>query len=110
VVARKVLVRRHIGAGGRGIRHSCVAHAMGELQLGNRVLPRGCDCCRVGGASRSEATRAARHRSIRSCRERWPERRRCRGVEGPAASAWAGAGASALGATGTGPGLVDHHG
>jgi hypothetical protein len=61
-------------------------------------------------ASRCEATRTARRRSIRACRERWPERRRHRGVEGPAASAWTGAGASAPGVAGMGPGPVDRHG
>jgi hypothetical protein len=60
--------------------------------------------------SRCEATRAARRCSIRACRERWPERRRRCGVEGPAAFAWAGAGVSAAGVTGTGPGPVDRHG
>jgi hypothetical protein len=44
VVARKVLVRRHVGAGGRSVRCRSVAHAMGEPRLGNRVLPR--ECCR----------------------------------------------------------------
>jgi hypothetical protein len=62
------------------------------------------------GVSRCEATRAARRRSIRACRERWPERRRRRGAEGPAAFAWAGAEASAAGVTRTGPGPVNHHG
>jgi hypothetical protein len=60
--------------------------------------------------SRCEATRAARRRSIHTGQERWPERRQRRDVEGPAASAWTGAGASALGVTGTGPGPVDRHG
>jgi hypothetical protein len=54
--------------------------------------------------------RAARRRSIRACRERWPERRRRRGAEGPAASTWADTGALASGVTGTGPGPVDRHG
>jgi hypothetical protein len=36
--------------------------------------------------SRCEATRAARRRSVRACRERWPKRRRHRGAEGLAAS------------------------
>jgi hypothetical protein len=43
-------------------------------------------------ASRCEATRVARRCSVRACRERWPERRRRRGAEGPAASTWAGTG------------------
>jgi hypothetical protein len=50
-----------------------------------------------------EATRATRCRSIRAYRERWPERRRRRGVAGPAGSAWTGAGASAPGVTGRPP-------
>jgi hypothetical protein len=44
------------------------------------------------GTSRCEATRAARCRSIRACREHWPERRWHHGTEGPAVSAWAGVG------------------
>jgi hypothetical protein len=44
-------------------------------------------------ASRCEATRAARRRSVCACRERWPERRRHRGDEGPATSTWTDAGA-----------------
>jgi hypothetical protein len=32
VVARKVLVRRHVGAGGQRVRCCSVAHAMGELR------------------------------------------------------------------------------
>jgi hypothetical protein len=44
------------------------------------------------GTSRCEATRAARRRSVRACRERWPERRQRRGAEGPAASVLAGVG------------------
>jgi hypothetical protein len=33
--------------------------------------------------SRCDATRAACRRSVRTCRERWPERRWRRGAEGP---------------------------
>jgi hypothetical protein len=44
-------------------------------------------------ASRCEATRAGRRRSVRACPERWPESRRHRGAEGPATSTWADAGA-----------------
>jgi hypothetical protein len=62
------------------------------------------------GASNCEVTRAARRRSIRTWRECWPERRRCRGAEGPATSAWVGAGASSAGMEGTGPGPVDRRG
>jgi hypothetical protein len=110
VVAKKVLVRRHIGAGGRGIRHRSVAHAVGDCGSGTACSPVGAAVVASVGASRCEVTRAARHRSILACRERWPERRWHRGVEGPATSAWAGAGAATPGATGTGPGRVDHHG
>jgi hypothetical protein len=42
VVAGKVLVRCHIGARGRGVRCRSVAHPVGELQLRNSALPRGC--------------------------------------------------------------------
>jgi hypothetical protein len=41
VVARKVLVRRHVGAGGRSVGSRCFAHPVGELRPGGRVLPRG---------------------------------------------------------------------
>jgi hypothetical protein len=58
------------------------------------------------GVLRCEATHAARRHSIHACREHWPERRRRRGAEGPAMSAWA----SAPGVTRTGPGPVDCHG
>jgi hypothetical protein len=44
VVAGKVLVCRHVSAGGRGVRHRNIAHSMGEPRLGNRALPRGCGC------------------------------------------------------------------
>jgi hypothetical protein len=39
VVAKKVLLRRHVGAGGRSVRCRSVAHPMGEPRLGNHVLP-----------------------------------------------------------------------
>jgi hypothetical protein len=64
----------------------------------------------LAGVSHCEATRTARRRSIRAWRERWPERCRRRGAEGPAVSAWAGVGASATGVGGTDPGPVDRHG
>jgi hypothetical protein len=44
VVARKVLVRHHIGAGRRGICRRGIAHPVGESRLGNRALPPGCGC------------------------------------------------------------------
>jgi hypothetical protein len=44
VVAGKVLVRRHIGACGRGVSRRSIAHPVGELRLRNSALPRG--CCR----------------------------------------------------------------
>jgi hypothetical protein len=53
-------------------------------------------------ASRCEATRAACRRSVRACRECWPERRQRRGAEGPATSALAGAGIAATRAVATG--------
>jgi hypothetical protein len=57
------------------------------------------------GASRCEATRATCQHSVRACREHWPERRRRRGAEGPAASVLAGVGITATRAsvTGTNP-------
>jgi hypothetical protein len=64
----------------------------------------------LAGASHYATARVACRRSIRAWRERLPERRRHRGVEGPAASACAGAGATVARVAGTGPGLVDRHG
>jgi hypothetical protein len=57
-----------------------------------------------GGAPRRAATHAARRRSARTWRECWPERRRRRGVEGPAAHGGAGAGTPTVGVAGAGPG------
>jgi hypothetical protein len=42
VVAAKILVCRHVGAGGRGVRYRSVSHPVGEPRLGNSVLLRGC--------------------------------------------------------------------
>jgi hypothetical protein len=81
----------------------------GNRGSGTTRSPAGVVAVSVMGVSRCEATRAARRRSSQAYRERWPERRRCRGADGPAASAWAGVGASAVGVTGTGPGPVDRH-
>jgi hypothetical protein len=53
------------------------------------------------GASHCEATRAACRRSDRAYRERWPERQRRRGAEGPATSVLAGAGVVAMCAAAT---------
>jgi hypothetical protein len=77
---------------------------------GTMHSPAGAVTISLTGASRCQATRATRRRSICAWRERWPERCQRLGAEGPAASAWAGAGASAVGVTGTGPGPVDRHG
>jgi hypothetical protein len=60
-------------------------------------------------ASHCEATRAACQRSDRACRKHWPERRRCRGADGPAASVLAGAGVAATCAAATGTGPAWHH-
>jgi hypothetical protein len=49
VVARKILICRHVGAGGRGVRRRGVAHPVGESQLGHCVLPRGCGRRLAGG-------------------------------------------------------------
>jgi hypothetical protein len=59
--------------------------------------------------SRCAAARAARRLSAHARRERWPERLRCRGAEGPAAAGGAGA-VVPVGADGIGPGPVDRHG
>jgi hypothetical protein len=54
------------------------------------------------GASPCVVAHAARRCSVHACQEHWPERRRRRGAEGPAASVLAGVGVPATGATGTG--------
>jgi hypothetical protein len=54
------------------------------------------------GASRCEATRVACRCSVRACRERWLERRRRHGAEGPATSVLAGIGVAAMRAAATG--------
>jgi hypothetical protein len=108
-MAGKILVRRHVGAGGRGVCHRGVAHPMGNHGSGIAFSPVGAVAVSLMVVSCCEVTRAARRRSIRACRERWPERPRRRGAEGPTTSAWVGAGASAGGVTGTGPGPVDRH-
>jgi hypothetical protein len=93
------------------------AYAVAALRIpwGNRGSgaahsPVGAIAVSLMGVSRCEVTRAARRHSIHACRERWPERRRRRGAEGPAASTWAGAEVSTAGMMGTGPGPVDRHG
>jgi hypothetical protein len=42
VVAGKVLVRRHFSAGGRSVGCCDVAHPVGGLRLGSRMLHHGC--------------------------------------------------------------------
>jgi hypothetical protein len=49
VVAGKVLVRRHVGAGGRGVSRRGVAHPVGGPRLGSHVLLCGCRCRLAGG-------------------------------------------------------------
>jgi hypothetical protein len=46
--------------------------------------PAGAAVAVLMGVSRCEATRSAYRRSDRAWRERWPERRRRRGADGPA--------------------------
>jgi hypothetical protein len=41
VAAGMALARRHVGAGGRGVCHRGIAHAVGELWFGNHALPAG---------------------------------------------------------------------
>jgi hypothetical protein len=65
-------------------------------------------------SSKSSSCRATAHatrrHSVRVRRERWPERRRRRGAEGPTVPNGAGAGATAAGVAGTGPDPVGRHG
>jgi hypothetical protein len=62
------------------------------------------------GASGRAAARAARRLSARARRERWPERRRRQGAEGPVEPGGASVGAPTTGIAGIGPGPVDRHG
>jgi hypothetical protein len=41
VVARKVVVRRYVGASGRGVGCCGIAHPVGKLRLGSHALLRG---------------------------------------------------------------------
>jgi hypothetical protein len=60
--------------------------------------------------SRRAAARAACCLSARAWRDHWPEGRRRRGAEEPAAPGGVGAGALTVGVAGIGPGPVDHNG
>jgi hypothetical protein len=93
--------RRRVGVGGGDVRRRGTA-PMGNRGPETERSPVGAAFVSPVGASRCEATRAACRCSARACRERWPERRRRRGAEGPAASVLAGVGVVATGATGTG--------
>jgi hypothetical protein len=62
----------------------------GNYDSGTACSPVGATVVASVGASHCEATRAARRHSIHACRERWSERHRRRGAEGPAASTWVG--------------------
>jgi hypothetical protein len=110
VVAGKVLVRRHVSASGRAYAVAVLRIPWGNRGSGATRSSMGVVAVSPVGASRCEATRAARRRSICAWRERWSEHHQCRGAEGPVASACAGVGASAAGVAGTGPGPVDRHG
>jgi hypothetical protein len=110
VVAEEVLTRCHVGASRRSVGCRGIAHPVGNRGPEDSCSPAGVVVVPLAGASRRAAARAARRCSICAWRERWPERHQRRGVGGPAASACAGAGASAAGMVGTGPGLVDRHG
>jgi hypothetical protein len=80
---------------------------MGKRGPETERSPTGAAVVSLEGASRCKATREAYQRSVRACCERWPERRRRRGAEGPAASVLAGVGITATRAvvTGTNPAL-----
>jgi hypothetical protein len=49
VVAGKVLVRRHVGAGGRSVCYNGVGHPVGGLRHGGRALPPGRRRCLADG-------------------------------------------------------------
>jgi hypothetical protein len=49
VVARKVLVRRHVGAGGQSVGGRGIAHPLGELRPGGRALHQGRRRCLADG-------------------------------------------------------------
>jgi hypothetical protein len=82
---------------------------MGKRGPETERSPAGAAVISLEGVSRCEATRAEGQRSVRACRERWPERRRCRGAEGPATSVLEGVGVVATRAAATGTDMAWHH-
>jgi hypothetical protein len=70
VVAREVLIRRHVDAGGRSVGGCGVVHPVGEPRFGSLVPPAGVVVAPLAGASRCAAMHAARRRSIHAWRER----------------------------------------
>jgi hypothetical protein len=67
---------------------------MGKRGPETERSPAGAAVVVLTGAPRCELTRSACRRSDRAWRERWPEQRRCRGADGPAASVLVGVGAA----------------
>jgi hypothetical protein len=82
---------------------------MGKCGLETERSPVGAAVVVLAGAPRCEATRSACRRSDRGWRERWLERRRRRGADGPAVSVLAGVGVAATRAAATGADPAWHH-
>jgi hypothetical protein len=85
--------RRHVGVGGGDECCCSTVQAEGGRGPETERSPAVAAVVSPVSASRCEAARAARRRSVRACSERWLERRRRRGAEGTTASGWADAGA-----------------
>jgi hypothetical protein len=94
--------RCRVGVGGGDVRRRAPCRPMGKRGPETEHSPAGATVVSPEGALCCEATRAACRRSDRACRERWPERRRRRGAEGPASSVLAGVGVATMHATATG--------
>jgi hypothetical protein len=69
MAARTTYARRCVDAGGGDVRRRGAAQAEGEPRSRNRAFPVGAAAVSPVIASRCEATRAARRRSVRACRE-----------------------------------------
>jgi hypothetical protein len=72
-----------VGVGGGDVRRRGAAQTDGEAWPRDRALPVGAAAVSPVVASRCEATRAARRRSVLARHERWPERRRTEAPKGP---------------------------
>jgi hypothetical protein len=79
VVAREVLIRRHVGAGGRSVGCSGIAHPVGNRGPGASLSPAGVIVVPLAGASRCAAARAPTsfHSRLARVLARTPPASRC---------------------------------